>query len=172
MHDDKHDDYLELTKALHFKIGETENLTVEVLISYLVKSVKIDTGEALSYDKNKKLVDFIYEYAEECIKNPDQGINLENKIVLSIAIRLKTEQFLIGKIADDTWVKTLDGFQTRNLIKKYKTIYTIDEVNKTLDEVNIMTPENIHINAFMYEPIMDMSDHHLIKLYKKVEALK
>ncbi len=33
-----------------------------------------------------------------------------------------------------------------------------------------MTPENIHLNAFMYEPIVDMSDHHLKKLYAEVEA--
>ena len=35
-----------------------------------------------------------------------------------------------------------------------------------------MTPENIHLNAFMYEPILDMSDDHLCKLYKSVSALK
>jgi hypothetical protein len=35
-----------------------------------------------------------------------------------------------------------------------------------------MTPENIHLNSFMYEPIVDMSDEHLKKLYKNVMALK
>jgi hypothetical protein len=34
-----------------------------------------------------------------------------------------------------------------------------------------MTPENIHLNTFMYEPILDMSDEHLRKLYKSVVAL-
>jgi len=34
-----------------------------------------------------------------------------------------------------------------------------------------MTPENIHVNAFMYEPIIDMSVNHLINLYKKVKQL-
>lgn len=28
-----------------------------------------------------------------------------------------------------------------------------------------MTPENIHFNSFMYEPILDMSDEHLRRLY-------
>jgi len=27
--------------------------------------------------------------------------------------------------------------------------------------VVLMTPENIHLNSFMYEPIIDMSDEHL-----------
>ena len=35
-----------------------------------------------------------------------------------------------------------------------------------------MTPENIHVNAFMYEPIIDMSDDHLRKLYCKIKALQ
>jgi len=34
-----------------------------------------------------------------------------------------------------------------------------------------MTPENIHLNSFMYEPILDMSAQHLYQLYTKVEAL-
>jgi hypothetical protein len=32
-----------------------------------------------------------------------------------------------------------------------------------------MTPENIHINSFMYEPILDMGDDELRKLYKTVK---
>jgi hypothetical protein len=34
-----------------------------------------------------------------------------------------------------------------------------------------MTPENIHMNSFMYEPLMDMSNHHLISLYKTIKNL-
>jgi hypothetical protein len=43
---------------------------------------------------------------------------------------------------------------------------------KTLNGVILMTPENIHLNAFMYEPILDMSDEHLKKLYKEINDLK
>ena len=31
-----------------------------------------------------------------------------------------------------------------------------------------MTPSNIHLNSFMYEPIIDMSDNELIDLYKEM----
>lgn len=34
-----------------------------------------------------------------------------------------------------------------------------------------MTPENIHLNSFMYEPILDMSKDHLEKLYKEITLL-
>ncbi len=40
-----------------------------------------------------------------------------------------------------------------------------------LEQVNLMTPENIHINSFMYEPILDMSNHHLKNLYCDVKLL-
>lgn len=172
MHNYDHQVYKDLTAALHFKIDETEKITVKEIVDKLTVTVNLSKGNALSYDENKRLIDFIYECAEECAKKPDQGINLENKIVLSIAIRLKTEQFLIEKIGNDTWVKTISGNQTRKLILKYKTMQSDKKVNETLDSVNLMTPENIHINAFMYEPIMDVSDHHLIALYKKVKTLK
>ena len=42
---------------------------------------------------------------------------------------------------------------------------------KILDEVNIMTPEHIHINSFMYEPLLDMDITELLGLYQKVKSL-
>lgn len=36
-----------------------------------------------------------------------------------------------------------------------------------IEQVNIMTPEIIHINSFMYEPLIDLSVHQLIELYKE-----
>ena len=34
-----------------------------------------------------------------------------------------------------------------------------------------MTPENIHMNSFMYEPILDLSDLYLKNLYEKVKEM-
>jgi len=34
-----------------------------------------------------------------------------------------------------------------------------------------MTPENIHLNSFMYEPILDMDIVELKNLYEKVKTL-
>ena len=41
-----------------------------------------------------------------------------------------------------------------------------------LQRVVLMTPENIHLNSFMYEPILDMSDKHLRSLYTDAKALQ
>ena len=40
-----------------------------------------------------------------------------------------------------------------------------------IGKVCLMTPENIHLNSFMFEPIIDMSDRHLRELYQEVAAL-
>ena len=42
----------------------------------------------------------------------------------------------------------------------------------TLELVAMITPENIHINSFMFEPILDMSIKQLYGLYQNVKALK
>ena len=34
----------------------------------------------------------------------------------------------------------------------------------------MMTPEHIHLNSFMYEPLVDMSVRELLDLYDKVSA--
>ena len=39
------------------------------------------------------------------------------------------------------------------------------------EKVRIMISENIHINAFMYEPIIDMSDDELINLYEMIKKM-
>ena len=50
-----------------------------------------------------------------------------------------------------------------------------DETKKgildVLEQVNIITPANIHINLFMYEPIIDIGIDELVCLYERVKAL-
>ena len=38
-----------------------------------------------------------------------------------------------------------------------------------LEQVAMLTPENIHLNSFMFEPILDMSLLHLYDLYQEVK---
>ena len=42
---------------------------------------------------DKNILELIFETADQCLE-VDEGINLEHKIVLSIAIRLKAELFM------------------------------------------------------------------------------
>jgi DNA integrity scanning protein DisA with diadenylate cyclase activity len=84
---------------------------------------------------------------------------------------LKTEEFLIKDINDDVFVKSIERNQTIKLIEKYKEKFpNKKEEIKLAEQVNLLTPENIHINSFMYEPILDLGNTHLKQLYKKVSG--
>ena len=113
----------------------------------------------------------MFSEAEKIVLDSTEKINLENKIVLSIAIRLLAEEFMISKISDKDKILEISKNQTYELIKLYKEEFTnVDEI-KVLEQVNLMTPENIHMNSFMYEPILDLSDSYLKNLYEKVKEM-
>ena len=79
---------------------------------------------------------------------------------------------MANKIADPNFVAQIKENQTKALFKKFADLFPANPAIKALKTVLLMTPENIHLNAFMYEPILDMSDDHLRKLYTSVLALK
>jgi len=159
-------DYLKLTSVLHWK-ADTENIFVSDLQSVFTTTIRNITFPSMTL--TDKVVDLIFNEADKCLIAPD-GINLENKIVLSIAIRLKAEAFMISNIADK---RPIDGSQTGKLFGRFKKEFkgVRDTEITLLDEVCLITPDNIHVNSFMYEPILDMSDLHLRELYKKVKVL-
>ena len=121
-------------------------------------------------DDTDKVYDLIIDIADTGISNDD--INLENKIILALAIRLKSEEFMIDKINNPTWINNITSSQTRELFNKYSDDFADEADNiKILDSVNIMTPENIHLNSFMYEPLLDMDIVELKDLYDNVKNL-
>ena len=80
---------------------------------------------------------------------------------------------MIKLINNATFVASIDSNQTSKLLKKFRELFSVNtQAINVLERVALMTPENIHLNSFMYEPILDMSDEHLRKLYSDVLALK
>ena len=79
---------------------------------------------------------------------------------------------MISNINDSTFVDGISKNQTSVLMEKYQEKFPDNrEALNILRRVNLMTPENIHLNSFMYEPILDMSNEHLKVLYKDVKSL-
>jgi ABC-type cobalamin/Fe3+-siderophores transport system ATPase subunit len=160
-------DFIKLTSLLHWK-SDSANVT-EKELDTIYGTVFCTNG--VSANGTSLLIDIIQREAKKCLKAPT-GINFENKIVLSIAIRITAEQFMAGKINDAKFVDSIDSNQTPKLLTKFKELFPNDAGTiETINSVVLMTPENIHLNSFMYEPIIDMSDEHLRKLYEDVLAL-
>ncbi|MCT7908942.1 hypothetical protein N5915_05170 [Arcobacter lacus] len=205
--DDKKD-YMFLTHLLHIKIEtkykingkkQTPSLyneshgdfTISSIYDINIQQLKVIYKKYIGKDNfdstindTDKVYDLIIDIADNDISDDD--INLENKIILALAIRLKAEEYMIDKIKNssftfhwrngsgnqDSFLEYIysNGTQTRELFNGFSKIGT-KEVIKVLDSVNIMTPENIHINSFMYEPLLDMDILELKILYNDVKNL-
>lgn len=159
------ENYLKLTALLHMKMN-----TVEITKNDLVEIYKVCLPQVnlTQTSGDRKIIELIFDMADSCLVAAESA-NLENKIILSIAIRLKAEKFILSKVVDKS---EISKNQTINLIKKYKIEFKHELiVIELLERVNLMTPENIHFNSFMYEPILDMSDEHLKNLYSEIKDL-
>lgn len=162
--------YIALTSLLHIKpdskiltIGHLESSIKATLLDQVKLSLKNPAGSALQ---------LIYDEAEALAAKADDNVELESKVILSIGIRLRAEEFMIAKINDPAFVNYITRNQTFELFNRFLTVFPNENENiVALSQVNLMTPENIHLNSFMYEPILDMSALHLYDLYSKVKAL-
>jgi len=165
---EKDPNFIKLTSLLHWK-NDSDSITQNDL-DKIYNTVFCENEK--STNGNNPVIDMIKYEADECL-NASDGINLANKVVLSIATRIFAEKFMVEKINDTTFVNSIKSNQTPSLLEKFKELFSGDSDNiETIQRVVLMTPENIHLNSFMYEPIVDMSDDHLKKLYQDVLSLK
>lgn len=77
---------------------------------------------------------------------------------------------MMNKLTDKSILDTIKSNQTRKLFKEVEEIISPKE-KIILQRALTMTSENIHINSFMYEPILDTSIEHLKELYKDIERM-
>ena len=166
-------DYLKLTSCLHVK-SDTKTISIQDVAEIIGKYTQ---NKGIKRPKcNDSFYELIMNTAEAIANERDvNSVEIQNKIVLSIAIRLLAEQYMhdaminAGKCEQDFETdKNQTGFWT----KKFKEFCPNDMNKSTIEEVNIMTPELIHLNSFMYEPLIDMSIYHLISLYNKCKKMK
>ena len=164
---DQDADFVKLTSLLHWK-SDSSGITGDDLAA-VYNALFASSG--VCADGKQSVVDVIHHHAKECL-NADDGANFENKIVMSIAIRLQAEKFMVDKINDPAFMASIKSNQTSKLLSEFKKRHSAaDATINTIERVILMTPENIHLNSFMYEPILDMSDEHLRKLYQEVLSL-
>lgn len=160
-------DYLKLTSMLHWK-SDTDQITVGNYLDIYNVFFKTD------YDCNnpQSIKDLLFIKAQEiCARTTHDGLNLEDKVLLSIAIRMQAEIFMISelrKLKGDTnyWCQSENQFGV--LIKEFSTLASSSYAIRTLEKVSITVSSNIHLNSFMYEPILDLTIEHLINLYNEV----
>jgi hypothetical protein len=160
-----------LTALLHIK-EESAHITIADLKDIYTECLK--DVEMQDFDQDKPVQELIAEVCEELVAAAvPEGILLENKVTLSMGIRLIAEQIMWYCCTDKS---AINKNQTHQLFLRFKNehgatqAYT-DKI-RLCELVNLMTPENIHLNSFMYEPILDMSNEHLRQLYLDLKEVK
>ena len=168
-------DYLTLTSCLHRK-HDTYTITERNILDIVKKYIKGQTHKRTASDS--PIYDIIINTANNISNNTNiNSVLIQNKIAIaiSIAIRLITEEYIYNKFIKDG-VPNEKFESSSNQLGKwsqvFKELYPSHPNKITIERVNMMTPEFIHINSFMFEPLIDMSISHLIDLYNDCKCLK
>lgn len=164
----EHDaDYMKLTSLLHWK-NDTDQITVGNYFDIYNRLF----GTNHDINNTQPIKNLLFEKAEEiCTKEIHDGLNLEDKVLLSIAIRLQAEISVTNRLRTlkneaDYWCQSENQFG--ELLKEYAALAPSAPEIRTLEKVGITVSANIHLNSFMYEPILDLTIDHLVDLYKEV----
>ncbi|PUD18109.1 hypothetical protein [Helicobacter pylori] len=165
---DKNNNYIKLTSCLHMK-KDTKDIQIQD-ISKIFDSVfgAERKKKKIEEDNSKLYFETIYNIAEKIYNDKDRNrIELQNKIIFSIVIRLKSEEWMLNKLNQEF---ESTNNQTRELYDATKKELSDDE-KRIIQKVLMITPENIHINSFMFEPILDISLDHLHTCFEEVKKL-
>ena len=171
--------YATLSDMLHWRAGRTDKITIaeldRILLDVFDKGIE---GDSCRHDR---MVWEVVDCEADRIASSGGDPDLYGKVALSVAIRIRAERFISGELAKRGGGPPGERPKTHRLIADYKKHCAPDAggggeeffaaASLTLDRVALMTPEVIHLNSFMYEPILDMSGRHLADLYRDVRGL-
>ena len=165
----KEDDYLKLTCFMHWKTAPID--TASARLSDVWPMISCYVGESTFQGDDVGYCETVQRIAASLVAVETDDVNLENKLVISIAARLAAEQFLVRRIREcgQTPVEA-ESNQTREWYLQ-AVRFLNDEEKSAIDELNLITPENIHLNSFMFEPLIDISDWALKDLYRRIISL-
>lgn len=158
----------DLTEYFHYKENTCKVDLKEVIL-------QINTNFGKNIEPTNFSDTYINYLKNECSFLANEGSPLDNlleyKIIFSLGIRIKAEAFMVNKYNSDEW-KKIEKNQTRELFKYVSSNNLIKESEKKLlNKVLIETPSMIHLNAFMYEPLIDVDIQEYISLYDSISKL-
>jgi len=151
--------YSDLTKTLHKK---DTKLTVTECSVIINSNLETD----INYIDEISTYKYIIKACDEIVWLWTIELPLEQKICLTIWMRLLAETIM----RDKHWWTEHEWNQIFKLYTETTDLLS-DEEDKYISKIMIYTPESIHLNAFMFEPIVDMWSQKLIDIYTKIKNL-
>jgi conserved hypothetical protein len=166
-HDKSHDDYKKLTRALHTLDNE---VTVGHVQQYLQTIVKVANTP---FDKSLNIHKAIIMHAKEVAAATSDGFSLKDNLVLAIGTRLCIERYIINKISEEDYRNAVS--KERDLTRKLLILYgnNCSDPNKQtylkiFNKAAAIVDGAIHINSFMYEPLVDVGTWEMKKIFNKI----
>lgn len=161
--------YAKLTYFLHLKTTPLDTQSVKLSDLWNIINPFLD-GVAFS-GIDEDYYSAIIRIVNSCVADNTNEVLLDNKLVIAIAIRLLAEKFMQSIIiANGQTCVDANSNQTREWYEQAEPFLT-PEQKAMIEEVNLITPESIHLNSFMFEPLIDISDWVLKELFTKVMGL-
>lgn len=149
-----------LTSCLHYK-ANTKNIKIKDILEFFPQK-----KSAIEIDDEKLYLVGLKELATNMSEFDDYDI--VKKTILSMCCRIFLEEKIIGN--NFSIVEETNFNQFTYLRNTYKDQLN-DNVVQLMDKVQLATPEFIHGNAFMYEPLVDIKGTYLKEIYKEVVNL-
>lgn len=151
-----------------------KDCTVYVLLKKVCDEMVLLPISERILDSNENSNETIFEnQISEVTVSPSEGsiVALEDKVVLSIGIRLLAEKHMLEKGA------TVGGNFNRtyalydSFVKKYGNNLQMGDVLFKLNCCVAFLPDFIHMNSFHYEPLVDLEGSKLAEYYRHFKAL-
>lgn len=165
------DNFTLLTKCLHLK-DDTSTIDMNSIFDVYKDVIDSLAAETIDFGADNYLM-ALFEEAEAIMVDANE-VEVANKLVLSIAIRIKAEEYMQSVLTAEQLAELRPNKnRTAELLNIFKKYHTTDMEDQCLEmnKVLMLTSENIHFNNFMFEPLVDISILHLKQLYGEVKAL-
>lgn len=161
---DKNDaDYSILCSVLHWRED-----TCKIRVSQILNIYNKIFGTNIKYDDNRSVYDLLIEITPK-IKDKERNhkdFDLDAKLIYSISIRRILERIFNLKNSELFNSNEMLGQEYQNVKDCFN-----EEERKLMTKAIIIIPEFIHLNSFMYEPLMDIDLYNLEKLYEEIYRL-
>lgn len=170
------DNYVSLTSLLHIK-NQTKAITFKQLEDIYKDELRDPSFTFSKNRENDKVYYLILNLAKGISFNNNDIIDLDEKVIISMAIRLLAEEYIIEEIKEagcpQESIDAISNLQTGNLVGLFKKFCSSKEKELIiLNKVLLMSSENIHINSFMFEPLVDISIKSLVDLFGQICILQ
>ena len=146
---------------LHYN-RQTKKIKLRQIKDLLGEKAKVK----LELNANKGYLETLKEVVKN-FKTVDDN-NIVKKTILAMYLRIVLEEKIIQE--DYSLLDGINDFQLARLQDLYSTRLS-NKTNNLIEKIQLSTPEFIHGNVFMYEPLVDIEAKYLMEIKEELDKL-